>query len=146
MKKLFLLFALVLGIGLSGFARDSYSRDVSILPEAARATIANNFKAKISLIKTEKTLGVVTEYEVILTDGSEINFDKNGNWDSIDMPANTSVPKGFVIEGIRNYVNKNFSGKKIVSIDKEKNGYEIELSNGVNIKFDKNGKFIKYDD
>lgn len=146
MKKLLLLLALTLGIGFSGMARNAYTRDASILPEAAKATIANNFKAKVSLIKTEKTLGSITEYEVILSDGSEISFDKNGNWDNIDMPANVSVPKGFILKGMSDYVNKKHPGQKIVSIDKERNGFEIELSNGIDMKFDKNGNFIKYDD
>ena len=145
MKKLFLLLALLLGIGMSASAKDSYSRDASVLPEAAKTTIANNFKAKVSLVKIDKTLGIVTEYEVILTDGSEISFDKHGNWEGVEMPANTSVPKGFLLKGITDYVGKKHSGQKIVSIDKEGNGYEVELSNGIDIKFDKNGAFVRYD-
>lgn len=146
MKKILLAFALLFGLASTACAKDSYSRDESILPQAARTTISNNFKSKISLIKTEKTVGTVTEYEVILTDGSEISFDKNGNWDEVDVPRGKEVPSGFIIKGIKEYVNQNHSGQKIESIDKERSGYDIELSNGIDLKFDKDGKFIRYDD
>lgn len=145
MRKILLIIAVILGLGLTANARNSISRDSSILPEAAKATIAKNFKAKVSLIKTEKTLGKITEYEVILNDGSEITFDKNGNWNDVDVPRGKEVPSGFIPKGVRDYVNKNHSGQKIESIDKEGKGYDVELSNGIEMKFDKEGKFLRYD-
>ena len=145
MKKLLLALAVVLGMVATANAGGNYSRDISILPEAAKTTIANNFKAKISLIKTDKTLGSITEYKVILNNGSEISFDKHGNWEEIEVPAGNSVPSGFILKGISDYVRKNHSDQKIVGIDKERSGFEVQLSNGIDIKFDKEGKFIRYD-
>ena len=146
MKKLVLMIAVVLGMAITANAKGSFSRDESLLPLAARTTISSNFKAKISLIKAEKMLGTITEYEVILTDGSEISFDKNGNWQEIDVPKGKAVPNGFVPKSITDYVKKTHSGQKVVSIDKDKGGYSIELSNGIDMKFDKSGNFIKYAD
>ena len=37
-------------------------------------------------------------------------------------------------------------GEIIVSIDKEHYGYDIELSNSLDLKFNKQGQFISYDD
>lgn len=146
MKKLLLILAVIFGIGISANAKDTYTRDESVLPQAAKSTISNNFKAKVSLIKIDKTLGFVSEYEVILSDGSEISFDKNGNWEDVEVARGNEVPTGFIPTGVRNYVNQNHKGQKIESIDKERSGYEVELSNGIDLKFDTNGKFIRYDD
>lgn len=138
--------ALALGISFAGSARDSYAHDGSVLPEAAQATINNNFRAKVSVVKIEKTMGRVTEYEVTLNDGSEISFDRSGNWDNVEVAKASAVPRGFVPSKVSDYVKSHHSGCRIVGIDKERHGYDVELSNGIDIKFDRDGNFMRYDD
>lgn len=145
MKKLILILAMLVGVSVGVSAKDTYAHDASVLPTAAKTTISKNFKADVSLVKIEKTLGVVKEYEVILTDGTEISFDSKGNWENVETSNKRSVPSGFIPKSISDFVKKNQSGAKIVGIEKEHSGYEIELSNGVDIKFDRNGNFVKYD-
>ncbi len=145
MKKF--LFALIaVFAAVSVHAKDEVSHDPAILPEAARSVIKKNYKAEISFIKIDKDFGRVKDYEVILTDGSEVKFDRQGNWTEVESKRNGSVPSFFVPKTISDYVKKNHSGQKIVSIDKERNGYEISLSNGIDIKFGKQGEFKRYDD
>ena len=81
----------------------------------------------------------------MLNDGSKIEFDKNGNWDSVDCKTQ-AVPNSLVPASIRKYVKTNFRGQKIVKIDKESYGYEIELSNKLELKFSKQGRLIEIDD
>ena len=135
MKKFLISLALVVAVALGATARDSYTHDASVLPEAAKTTIANNYKAKVSLVKVDKELGRVDDYEVILTDGSDVEATRNG-----------SVPSYFVPKGVSDYVAKTHKGMKIVGIEKERGGYDVELSNGIDIKFDRNGSFVRYDD
>ncbi len=144
MKKILLLM-LVVVTSLAAQARDEIIHDAKALPTAAYTTIKNNFKSDISFIKVDRSLGRITEYEVVLTDGSEIKFDAAGNWKEIECSRASSVPASFVPKAIINYVNKFHRGNKIVGIDKERNGYEVMLSNDIEIKFDKNGNFKKYD-
>lgn len=146
MKKFVLIMMAALGLAFAASARDIYAHDASVLPEAARTTISNNFKAKVSVVKIEKTLGRVDDYEVVLADGSEITFDRNGNWDNVEVANSASVPKGFVPAAVSDYVKKSHVGTRIVGIDKDRTGYDVELSNGIDIKFDKGGNFIRYDD
>ena len=146
MKKIVLMLAMALGLTFAASAKDTYAHDASVLPEAARTTISNNFKAKVSVVKIEKTVGRIDEYEVVLTDGSEISFDRNGNWDNVEVNNTASVPKGFVPKGVGEYVKKNHAGTRVVGIDKDRSGYEVELSNGIDLKFDRAGNFLKYDD
>lgn len=146
MKKIVLMLAMALGLTFAASARDTYAHDASVLPEAARTTISNNFKAKVSVVKIEKTLGRVDEYDVVLTDGSEISFDRDGNWDNVEVAKTASVPGGFVPRAVSEYVKKNHSGTRVVGIEKERSGYEVELSNGIDMKFDKSGNFVRYDD
>lgn len=127
-------------------AGDTYAHDASVLPAAAKSTLANNFKAGVSVVKIEKTLGMIKEYEVVLQDGTEISFDKDGNWENVETNKNKKVPSAFIPKGVQNFVSKTHPGTHVVGIDKERNGYDVELSNGIDIKFDKQGNFKKYDD
>lgn len=145
MKKLLLIIAIVVGMVGYAAARDNYSHDASVLPQAAKTTIANNFKGKVSLVKTEKEFGSVKEYEVILTDGTEITFDKNGNWKDVEVNISKSVPSSIVPKAITDYVKKNQKNQRIVGLEKDRGGYEVELSNGVEMKFDTAGNFLKFD-
>lgn len=144
MKKILLMIVMMVGV-LSVSARDKYSHDVSILPTAAQTTIKNNFKAEVSHIKVDKDFGHATEYDVVLTDGSEIAFDKAGNWKDVEVRGNGSVPTAFVPAAISSYVKKTQKNVTITGIEKKRSGYEVELSNGIEMKFDSNGNFIKYD-
>lgn len=145
MKRILMAVVVMLGFATAAMAKDTYSRDVNTLPKAAQTTLANNFKAKVSVIKIDKDLGRVSDYEVILTDGTEITFDRDGNWDNIEVGVKGKVPSAFIPTAISTYVKSHQPGQKIVGIDKERGGYEIELSNGVEMKFDKDGRFIKYE-
>lgn len=146
MKKLLLVLTMLTCIIGYTSAKDTYAHDASALPKAAQTVIANNFKAKVSLVKIEKDFGRVSEYEVILTDGTEISFDRDGNWENVEVNNTKSVPSSIVPKAIRAYVAKTHPGQRIVGIDKERKGYEIELSNGIDMKFDKAGQFLRYDD
>lgn len=137
--------ALIVGV-FSASARDTYSRDVNVLPAAARTVLKNNFKSDVNHIKIDKDFGRVSEYDVVLNDGSEISFDRNGNWKDIEVRQGASVPSQLVPSEIVNYVQQNQKNVTIVSIEKNRKGYDVELSNGVDIKFNSAGRFLRYDD
>lgn len=145
MKKLILAILLILGVSLTVAARDNYTRDVKVLPEAARATLKTHFKAEVSKIESEWKAGRICEYEVKLSDGCEIVFDSAGNWKEIEGAAKKSIPRSIVPQGIARWVSKNQKEAYITGIERKRGGYEVELSNGVDAKFDKDGRFLQYD-
>lgn len=145
MKKLLLMLALIVGV-FSASARDTYSHDVNVLPKAAQTVLSNNFKAKVNHIKIDKDFGRVSEFDVVLNDGTEITFDKNGNWKDVEVKIGSSVPSFFVPNAITNYIKNNQKKATVVGIEKNRSGYDVELSNGVEMKFNSEGKFIRYED
>ncbi len=144
-RRILIALVAVAAVSASATARDTYSRDAASLPKAAQTTLKNNFKANVSVVKIEKELGRVSEYEVILNDGTEISFDRDGNWKDIEVAANKSVPSAFIPAAIAQYIKTSQPGQKVIGISKERKGFEVELTNGVEMKFDRQGKFIKYD-
>lgn len=143
MKRIILAFTALI-LTATAWAGD-YVHDAGVLPQAAQSVIKKNFKSEVSFVKIDKTLGKISEYEVVLTDGSEITFDSKGNWKEVETSKKKSVPSGFVLKTISDYVSKNHKGEKIIGIEKKRDGYEIDLSNGIDIKFDKNGNFVRFE-
>ncbi|MDE7347426.1 MAG: PepSY-like domain-containing protein [Muribaculaceae bacterium] len=144
MKNLLVILTVIIG-AFSASARNNYSHNQEDLPIAAQTILKNNFKAGVSHIKIEKDFGKIKEYDVILTDGTEVTFDSHGNWKDIEVRQNASVPATLVPKAIADYVNQNQKNAKITGIEKNRSGYEVELSNGVEMKFNSESRFIKYD-
>lgn len=145
MKKLMMVAIVAIISVVAVQARSNYRQDASVLPAAAQSVISSNFKASVSLVKVDKDFGRVSEYEVILTDGTEITFDSKGNVKEIETARNGSVPAAFIPQPVSMYVNKYHSTYKIIGFEKQRKGYEVTLSNGLELKFDKIGNFVKYD-
>lgn len=145
MKKLIALLAIVVVGVMAVNARDRVTRDSNVLPVQAREIIKKNFKANVHHIEIEEKLMRGKEYDVVLDDGTQIEFDDKGNWLSVDT-GRKSIPDYFVLKSIRDYVSKNYSGKKIVEIEKKSGKYEIQLSNEVELEFDRSGRFLRVDD
>lgn len=149
MKKLLIALMLIIGCGGAAWAFvDSYVLDRDQLPEAARQMLSDYFpKAKIGMIKVDRHLLKKTDYDVKLVNGTKIEFNNAGKWTSVDCKTR-AVPEGLIKKPILNYVKKNFPDVKIVKIEKKSWGYEIELSDEVELKFDHIGTFkgVKMDD
>lgn len=144
MKKLItLLVCLSLGIGIS-CARDCVSRNVNDLPQKARTTLSSHFKASVSHIKIDSKMFGGKEYDVILNDGTEVEFDADGNWREIDC-GTKAVPSKLILPAIAKYVKQNYPSGTIVKIEVDSRHYEVELNNGIDLKFSRDGKFVKVD-
>lgn len=145
MKKLLIAIMLLAGVSSAALARNEYAHDASVLPAAAQTVIKNNFKSTVSVVKIDKDFGRVSEYDVSLSDGSEISFDRQGNWKEVETNVNVAVPGAFIPQPVAAYIAKNHKGQKVVGIEKERSGYDVTLSNGIELKFNKNGGFVRYD-
>lgn len=115
------------------------------VPEAINTFIKQYFpNATIVGVEPDNDHGGV-EYDVHLNDGTEVDFDTNNQWESIEC-RNPSVPAAFIPQAIATHVKTNYQNTPIVKVHKKYNLYEIELSNGMELNFDQSGKFLGMDD
>jgi len=127
-----------------------YGQDRAIsqnqLPKTAKNFLAANFKGitASSVIEDNEIFGV-DEYKVHLTNGMKVEFDSKGNWKEVDG-EHQKIPYGFIPATIRNYVAKSFPNTHIIQIERKSWSYKAELSNGIDLEFDKNGNFKRIDD
>lgn len=126
-------------------ARDRYTTDHTQLPAAARQVIAETFgQNKINHIKIDTDM-YGTSYDVVLNNGTELEFDRHGNLTEVDAGRN-GVPDKLVPAAIRNYVKTNYKNARITSLKIDHSHYEVELIGGLDLLFDRNGRFLGVDD
>ena len=138
----------VIAIALSGLVVNAQTSNGKVnpsdLPATAQAFIKEHFSSQtISNVKADKDL-TGTEYDVVLSGGTTLEFDGNGNWEEIDGNK-TALPATVVPRAIAEYTSQHYAGKAVVQIDKDKNGFDVELADNTELEFDANGKFIRID-
>ena len=139
-KRFFLVALMCMIMSATTFASDRVIT-ANQLPAAAQTFINQTFPGA-TIMYAEIDDG---KYEVHLNDGTEINFDRKGNWDKVDCKLK-AVPAHLIPATIASNVETQFSGTVITKIDKERYGYEIELSNGLDLKFNRQGMLSEIDD
>ena len=146
MKKIFVSAALLFAGITASFAGDR-ERPITLdkLPAAAQEFLAANFKDLTLAYAVEDPKFIGSEYEGIYTDRTEVDFESNGEWSSVERKY-AAVPAAIVPVQIADYVKKSFAGEFIRKSDRDKYTWEVELSNGLEIKFDRNFQVIDIDD
>lgn len=114
------------------------------LPANSQEFIKKHFSGiKVSYIKME-TGFFDKSYDVIFVDGSEIEFDKKGEWSDVDCKF-THVPEEIIPQQIREYIAEHYKGQKVKEIDRDKKDYEVKLSNDLELTFDLKYNIIDID-
>lgn len=145
MKKFIIAAACALLAIVPAIARDRYTTDATQLPAEARLIIVETFgQNKINHIKIDEDM-YGTSYDVILNNGTELEFDRLGRLTEVEAGRN-SVPAKLVPAAIRAYLKANYKNAKITSLDISRDHYEVGLAGGLDLRFDKNGRFLGVDD
>ena len=145
MKKMFLSL-LVMMLAVAPMMADNdkiITREE--LPEQAQMFLTKHFEnADVLYAKAERDMGVVTSYDVVLDGNVKVEFNRSGEWTSVDCERG-QVPDSLLPQGVLDYVTKTFAKAYVVEIERDRMGYEVKLSNDLDLDFDKNGKFLRVD-
>lgn len=110
------------------------------LPKAALTFITKYF-SEDEVRKVEQDSGHRgVEYEVDFMSGAEVDFTSDGQWKEVKAAHDSSVPTAIIPAAISKYVETNFKGLTIVEISRKRGGYEVELSNGTELKLTEDAK------
>ena len=146
MKKLMLITLSILTLGTFTASADT-DRAITVeqLPQKSQQFIKQYFpNEKVAYAKEERDF-LETKYEVVFVNSAKLEFQKNGEWKDVDCVKGTAVPSALIPAKITGHIEKEFSGKTIRSISRDKKEYELELSDGMEVKYDLNGNFIGVD-
>lgn len=146
MKKALVILCTLLMVAFAAKAADRH-RIITFeeLPVKAQEFVTTFFSGQtIRFVEMEIEVKR-TEYTVRFENGMEIEFNSNGDWEEVESHADC-LPTGFLNENIINYLSKNLPNHCIHEISKSRFKVEIELDNGLELVFNKNGEFLRYDD
>lgn len=137
---LFCLFV----VSVNADASNDKPIEVSQLPQTAQQVLKKDFsKMKIALAKMESGI-FDTSYDIIFTNGDKVEFDRNGNWTELKCKY-SQVPVRLIAAAINSYVKKNYSSAKVLEIERDRNEYDVKLSNGIELTFNKKFQVIDID-
>jgi hypothetical protein len=137
---LFCLFV----VSVNAVAANDKPIEVSKLPQTAQQILKKDFsKMKIALAKMESGI-FDTSYDIIFTNGDKVEFDRSGNWTELKCKY-SQVPARLIPSAISNYAKKNYPGTKILEIERDRSEYDVKLSNGIEITFNKKFQVIDID-
>ena len=124
---------------------DKVTNNINELPQVSRTFLNNYFNGnKVSHIKIDKDLFLVDSYDVILTDGTSVEFNRDGEWKEVKS-FQQNIPDTLIPVEIRQYVSQNYPGQKIMTVERGKRKVSVDLANGLELKFDLNGNLIDID-
>ena len=130
-----------------GIAPASASNDEPIsmkeLPEVAHQFLSMHFP-NLEIVELEREIDGTydRDYTVKLSDGTEVEFDRSGEWKEVDCEPR-AVPTDIVPRQIVEYVVEHHTGSRIVKINHERDGYEVKLSEGMELEFNTRLMFRK---
>ena len=142
MKKVIILFAITL-LSFTAYGKEQVI-DYEQLPARARAIIERHFSKSEIVVVHQEGIGRHAEYEIDFFNGGELEFDDDGDLTSVEVKSG-SVPADLIPQAIREAVEGRYSSFRIVKYKVERRGYEVELSNGLEIEFDESFNITKID-
>ena len=144
MKILVIAICCILSSNIVANADNDKPISVNALPAKAQALIRNHFSnQKVALATIES--GVISKsYDVVLRNGTKLEFNKKGNLTEIDCKRG-AVPAQLIPKAIKIYLQHNYPDQVVKKMEIKKNEYEVELENGLELTFNKHFKLIDVD-
>lgn len=137
MKKIAFLLVSFCMVSLMAWAGKDKPIQVSDMPKAAQRFVKQHFPNRSVALAKVETDFMSKSYDVIFTNGDKLEFDKRGKWTHIDC-EHSQVPVEIIPAAIRKYMEQHYPDTKVLEIELDDDGeYEVELSNGFEIEFDK---------
>lgn len=127
MKKYILLLLSVVMLSTSAYAIQRRNITPNQLPASARSYLKSALADQSIRQCTEITDEYKVTYEVLLTNGSTVVFNRDGGWRSISMP-NQTVPHDILPADVQTFLQRNYGRNYAVTrIAKENGGYRVTV-------------------
>ena len=125
MKKIFIAAALLFAGISTAFAGNDRPITLDKLPAAAQTFLKSHFAELTLAYAVEDPKFIGSEYEVIYTDRTEVEFDSDGAWTSVGSRY-AAVPADIVPEQIKSYVAQTFPNQQVRKIERKREFETVE--------------------
>jgi hypothetical protein len=136
------LVAIALTVSLISCAKDEVI-PVSELPAEMKAYISTHFPSNTILQVVKDVDGLTKTYDVLLSERISLEF--NRQKEIIDIDSEIALPNSVIPEQIRQYVTANYPSNVITDWELDDRNQQVQLNNGLDLKFNMNGDFLRID-
>lgn len=144
MRILMIAICCMMSFNIVANAGNDKPINVNELPAKAQTLLSKHFKGQKVMLATIASGVVSRSYDVVLRNGTKLEFDKKGNLTEIDCKQGI-VPSQLIPQPIKNYLKENYRGEIVRKIELNKKEYEVELANGIDLTFNKHFQLIDID-
>lgn len=144
MRILMIAICCMMSFNIVANAGNDKPINVNELPAKAQTLLSKHFKGQKVMLATIESGVVSKSYDVVLRNGTKLEFDKKGNLTEIDCKQGI-VPSQLIPQPIKNYLKENYRGEAVRKIEWNKKEYEVELTNGIDLTFNKHFQLIDID-
>ena len=144
MRILMIAICCMMSFNIVANASNDKPINVNELPAKAQTLLTKHFNGQKVMLATIESGVVSRSYDVVLRNGTKLEFDKKGNLTEIDCKQGI-VPSQLIPQPIKNYLKENYRGEAVRKIELNKKEYEVELTNGIDLTFNKHFQLIDID-
>lgn len=145
MKKILALCVALATLVGTAHADEKRAIDIGQLPAAGQEFLKTYFDGHTVAFVAEEGLLWGKEYEVRFTDGTQVEFDEKGAWKEVRVRAG-AVPDALVPQDVAGLVGRDYPQVAIRGIERDRQGWEVRLSNGLELEFDRQMRLVDIDD
>jgi hypothetical protein len=117
--------------------------DDTKIPARSKAFIDQFFpESSVVIVEMEEDGDGLEEYEVWLNDGTKIDFDLQGEW-KVVARKKTGVPLSLIPQQIKDFVKTKYPNNVITKFSRKDYGYKLELSDDMDLRFNKQYQFME---
>ena len=144
MRILMIAICCMMSFNIVANAGNDKPINVNELPAKAQTLLTKHFKGQKVMLATIESGVVSRSYDVVLRNGTKLEFDKKGNLTEIDCKQGI-VPSQLIPQPIKNYLKENYPAQAVKKIEMNKKEYEVELTNRIDLTFNKHFQLIDID-
>lgn len=144
MRILMIAICCMMSLNIVANAGNDKPINVKELPAKAQTLLTKHFKGQKVMLATIESGVISRSYDVVLRNGTKLEFDKKGNLTEIDCKQGI-VPSQLIPQPIKTYLKENYRGETVRKIEWNKKEYEVELTNGIDLTFNKHFQLIDID-
>ena len=136
-----MMAAMMLTFNVAMMADDNRVITYDQLPQTAKTLLSQHFAKKVPLVVTMDW----DEYEILYQSGEKVEFNKRGEWKSIDCRV-SAVPSVLIPEQIKSHIKATFPGTTIIKLERDRRGYGVKLNNGLEVEYNTRFQVVEIDD
>ena len=141
MRILMIAICCMMSFNIVANAGNDKPINVKELPAKAQTLLSKHFKGQKVMLATIESGVLSRSYDVVLRNGTKLEFDRKGNLTEIDSKQGI-VPSQLIPQPIKNYLKENYKGATVRKFELNTKEYEVELMNGLDLTFNKHFQLI----